>query len=207
MSVLGIDPSLSGTGLAIIDAIGVANGGEALVTKLIASGPSPSVLAAVQTGRKERRVAHLANRLKRNRDIVDEALFWTRTNIYSGLELIVIEAPSPGSRNATQQQHERSGLFWMLLDDLVDYHACRVVEVAPKTRAKYAAGDGAANKASVVNAMVERYKLSSRNDNIADAVALADMGARQLGHPLVSELPAANLAAMKSVLWTNERPR
>ena len=70
--------------------------------------------------------------------------------------------------------------------------------VPPKTRAKYATGNGGADKRAVLAAVRAAYpQFTIRNDNEADAVVLAAIGARSLGHP-IDDLPASHLAALKT---------
>lgn len=117
-------------------------------------------------------------------------------------DLVVIEGPSYGtSREQAAARHDRSGLWWLLVDNLVETFGSRVAEVPPSVRAKYATGVGNAGKDAVLAAAVKRYPdWDITGNDVADAVILAAMGARHLGHPIDS-LPQVHLAAMTKVRW------
>jgi crossover junction endodeoxyribonuclease RuvC len=118
--------------------------------------------------------------------------------------LIVVEAPAYDSR--TGHQHDRSGLWWLVVDwlsnsELADGWGYRVVEITTGGVKKYATGKGNASKDQVLAAVVRRYPtIEVRNNNEADALVLAAMGARALGHP-IDDLPKLNLEAMAAVAW------
>lgn len=119
------------------------------------------------------------------------------------LDLIVVENPSYGSTGGAQ--HDRSGLWWRVVSVALRY--APVAAVAPATRAKYIAGHGRADKETVLAHAIERYVTPTgpriRNDDEADAVGLADMGARRLGISPVPDydMPGTNLASMETALW------
>lgn len=183
MLVLGIDPSLTATGLAMIN----PQTRRARVAE-VKTTPTTSDLEA---------------RSDRQRGI---ALAVDAFVGSSWPHLVIIEAPSFGSRAKSAAQHERSGLFWSLVRLSLKYEAT-IVEVSPRARAKYATGNGNAVKASVVEATLETYRslLDEREltDNEADALALAAMGARSLGYPVERSITPAQLDAMKRVDWLN----
>jgi crossover junction endodeoxyribonuclease RuvC len=99
-------------------------------------------------------------------------------------------------------QHDRSGLWWLVLDPVHwDGRARDVVEVPPTCRAKYATGKGNAPKDAVLAAAIRRFPdWDITGNDVADAVILAAMGARHLGHP-IDQMPAAHLTAMAAVRW------
>jgi Holliday junction resolvasome RuvABC endonuclease subunit len=115
-------------------------------------------------------------------------------------DLVVVEAPSLGqSRQAGE--HLRAGLWWYLATQLhlAGHH---IVEVAPALLKKYATGRGNAAKDEVLAAVVRRYPDADVTGNdIADALVLAAMGARQLGFPIEESLPQANQAALAKINW------
>jgi crossover junction endodeoxyribonuclease RuvC len=122
-------------------------------------------------------------------------------------DLVIIEGPSYGS--TTPHQHDRAGLWWLVVADLRNL-AYQVVEVPPSTRMRYATGRGNANKDDVLSAVIRRYPHVDVNGNDeADALILAAMGARHLGLPLEGKvlagpiLPLTHLAAMDAVHWPN----
>jgi crossover junction endodeoxyribonuclease RuvC len=112
--------------------------------------------------------------------------------------LVVIEAPA--FSRTTGHQHDRSGLWWLIVHVLLQTRN-RVVEVQPTARAKYATGKGNAGKDEVLAAVVRRYPdVLVSNNNEADALVLRAMGCDQLGQPL-ADVPAAHRAALAKVAW------
>lgn len=179
--VCGIDPSLSSTGLAWI-----SPAGELKVSCVTSTGKNnESVERTVE------RIFYIAN------EVVDFV------NLHKP-DLVVIENPSFASQYG--KPHERSGLWWRIVDALVhdDY---KIARVAPQTRAIYATGDGRSKKAVVLAHVREHYTdiLGARvaNDDVADAIVLADLGALQKGYPL--DVPPAtserHTRALTGVLW------
>jgi hypothetical protein len=113
-----------------------------------------------------------------------------------GAALVVVEGPSFGQARQGGQ-HDRAGLWWLVVADLGE----RVVEVPPATLKTYATGRGNASKDEVLAAVVRRYPtVDVGNNNEADALVLAAMGARHLGHP-IDDLPQTHLRAMTKVAW------
>jgi crossover junction endodeoxyribonuclease RuvC len=139
-------------------------------------------------------------------------LYWIRDQIREhtlGADLVVVEGPSYGS--TTPHQHDRAGLWWLVVDMLARREV-PPVEVPPNTRSRYATGRGNAAKDDVLSAVIRRYPHVDVNGNDeADALILAAMGARHLGHPLEQHvagtgqhfLPLGHLAAMGAVHWPN----
>lgn len=187
MIVLGVDPSLSATGLALVDTDEMRSRVHEIKTR--PSGPALDV--------RSRRIALIVKSVE---TFVDDCL----------IDLAVIEAPSFGSRAKSAAQHERSGLFFAIVS-MLDARAVRVVEVSPRARAKYATGNGAAAKMSVVIATLETYahtlSVKTLSDNESDALALAAMGARSLDASVESAatITTAQLEAMKRVDWHNTK--
>lgn len=112
--------------------------------------------------------------------------------------LVVIEAPA--FSRTTGHQHDRSGLWWLIVHALL-LSGNAVVEVQPTARAKYATGRGNAGKDEVLAAVIRRYPdVDVSNNNEADALVLRAMGCDWLGAPL-AEVPKANRAALDKVVW------
>lgn len=76
-----------------------------------------------------------------------------------------------------------------------------IIVATPKTRAQYATGDGGAKKPEVVKQVAARYPQFDihGDDNIADAVALVAIGARLRGTPIDPDLPGTHLSAMRAL--------
>lgn len=187
LDILGIDLSLTGTGMCFIEEAG---GDTAIETTTVESKPSGDDL--------ESRAARVVDLTRR----ITESAWLTPGGGGFWPTLAAIEAPA-FSRGAQPGQHIRAGLWWAVVCRLRSF-GILVVEVSPSARAKYATGKGNAGKDAVLAAVIRRYDgvcLVGGNDE-ADALILAAMGARHLGHPIERDpLPAANLAAMDSVRW------
>lgn len=155
MSVaVGIDPSLACTGLALID---IATGD--ITTRRVRTFDAGSTLRA-------------------RRDRLRQAITGILTPIPARIGVTVIETPS--HRHQYGAQNERSALFWWLVDQLVARGP--VVEAAPSQRAKLATGNGRSGKDDVVAAVRAAHPdVHVPDDNVADALALADAGAHWLG--------------------------
>lgn len=145
---------------------------------------------------------------RRNRlyGIFNEICDWVDLDGVADPDLVVVEGPSYGSQFGSP--HDRSGLWWMVVDMLMGVDI-PVAVVQPKTRAKYGSGKGGSQKDVVFAHAIERYTdiLGERipNDDVADAIILCAMGARQLGVPFDNPLPEENLEAMDGVVWPDAR--
>lgn len=86
-------------------------------------------------------------------------------------------------------------LFWRAVVDLDVQH--RVTMVNASTLKKYATGKGNASKPLVLTEAVRRLDYPGSDNNEADALWLADMGARMAGYTR-PPLPAAQTAVLKT---------
>ena len=170
--VMGLDLSLTGTGIALIGDSGIRTG---LLTS------------------KGTKADTLEDRFTRLQTIVNQIRAHAPENA-----LIVVEGPSFASVGGAH--HDRSGLWWLVVAQLqLDHYT--VVTVPPTVLKKYVTGKGNASKDDVLLAVDRRYPDAHVTDNnTADAVVLAAMGARFLNRP-VDDLPQAQLAVMGSVTW------
>lgn len=172
--VLGLDLSLTGTGIARV-------GGEGV-----------ELLTTVRPGK---RTSH-----ERIEYILMEIHDAQRGQ---SIDLVVIEGPSYGSQAGQSGHHERAGLWWLVTQGLYAVRRSYAV-VAPTARAKYATGNGRAGKLAVLAAVRERYghltRGRIRNDNEADALTLAAMGVDHLGGHL-ADVPPINRAALIKANW------
>lgn len=181
MIVVGIDPSLTGTGLASID----TDDRLVIDTETLASKASGGAVI-----NRWSRLHHLVNAID-NRTVTQGGR--------ARVDLVVIEQPAFSRTNG--HHHDRSGLWWLIVDRLTA-RGIPVVEVTPTGLKKYATGKGNAPKDSVLLAAARRYPHVDVDDNNqADALILAAMGARHLGHPIEDSLPKAHLEAMDKVDW------
>ncbi|WP_435070440.1 hypothetical protein [Amycolatopsis thermoflava] len=170
--VVGIDPSLTGTGLATITS---------------ADGPAVRVVGTKPT----------PNPTLTDRDMRLELITHAVETVAAGADLVVIEGPAL-SRGATAHTWDRAGLWWRIVNRL---HARQVplAVCSPSARARWAAGKGNASKAAVVAAIARMWPdVELVDDNAADALALATMAAQRVG--LAVPL-ARHRDALDSVEW------
>lgn len=182
--IVGLDLSLSSTGVAHVQRYD--GGAYAAFTRHL------TVKARhVPRGGEPHTLAERSVRLRRLAGmIVNECI---------DADLVVVEGPSYASD--TGKAHDRAGLWWLVVGRLTG-GGLNVVEVPPSTVKTYATGKGNASKDAVLAAVIRRYPAVEVSDNNeADALALAAMGARFTGHPLEHELPKTHLRAMNGVRW------
>ena len=179
--IVGLDLSLTATGLADLD---------------IDSGTFTNVDTYGTKGKRGDKYAQRGTRLQ---TMADHITTWATAGVYDP-DLVVVEGPSLGSKAGSQ--FDRSGLWWLIVTTLL-CEDIPVLVVPPKTRAKYATGNGNSGKDVVVAHVVEQYghlyRDRIKNDNEADAIVLAAMGARYLGHTIDDDLPLTNVSAMAGV--------
>ncbi|WP_434315866.1 hypothetical protein [Leifsonia sp. P73] len=174
-AVVGLDLSLTGTGVALL-------GGEHPRTQTIRS--------------KGKADDGLLTRARRLHKLADEVIGWAALG-----DIVIIEQPAYGQTGGSH--HDRSGLWWITMHALTVLDAgVRFAEVTPQGVKMYATGRGNASKSEVLAQVIKRYPQADvANDNEADALVLAAIGARLAGHPIEDSLPAANLRAMEKVRW------
>jgi crossover junction endodeoxyribonuclease RuvC len=176
--VVGIDPSLTGTGIATITE----------------HGPTVDTIVTKPTGDttrdRDRRMQRIADRVL---DIVGRST-----------GLVVIEGPA-FSRGASPHTWDRAGLWWRLVHEL---HAADVplAVCGPTVRAKWATGNGGAGKAVVVAAAARMWPdVPITDDNAADALVFATMAAQHLDVPMPVRLLARHTEALGGVNWPKAR--
>lgn len=171
MKVVGLDLSLSSTGIA------VAAGGPPVCRRLRTDADDGSI----------------PGRSRRLRGIV--SYLWTITR---DADLVVIEAPSFGSTGG--KAHDRAGLWWLTVARLTGNHV-PVTQVSPGSLKVYATGNGKGDKDAVLIAAVRRWPtVQITGNDEADALVLCSMGLRHLGHPF-EQLPQTHVRAMQAVSW------
>lgn len=170
-NVVGLDLSLTGTGIATPRGVQLVE--------------SKGAKAATLAERRER-LAALAYRITNECDIVRA-------------DLVVIEQPAFSRTQGSQ--HDRSGLWWLVVDIIIGALSMPVAEVTPSGRAKYATGKGNASKDMVLAEVIRRFpEYQGNNNNTADSYVLMAMGLDHLGCPLV-EMPKTHRAALDAVRW------
>jgi crossover junction endodeoxyribonuclease RuvC len=171
--VVGVDLSLTGTGLARVNMMGEF---EARTVKSVG-----------------RRADVLADRHHRLITIVEQVSAFAE---YA--DLVVIEGPSVMSKGGSNW--DRAGLWWLTVKEL--YYNCVDVAIAPPTVVKkWATGKGNADKTAVAVAMSKLWPTATcDNDNEWDALAMATMGGQRLGMTVMPSR-AHHAAALVSVAW------
>lgn len=170
MRVIGLDLSLAATGVAIID------DGAVEVHTIRSSAKADASIAE-----RVKRLGHIR---------------WEIDGILTAPTLVVIEGPSFG-QSRQGGEHLRAGLWWLIASARPTITA----EVPPATLKKYATGKGNAAKDAVLLATARRFpNVDLLDNNQADALWLAAMGARYLGQP-VDDVPQLNQTAMAAVRW------
>lgn len=160
-AIVGLDLSLTSTGVAVIDPCTVP----------------PISVSRIRTAGK--RSDTWAQRHARLGGIVDRI-----TDHVPPGALVMIEGPAYS--RSVGSVHDRSGLWWLAYTALVQ-HDCTIAVCPIQARIRYAVGKGAAHKDIVLSAVVRRYGAMlpelTGNDE-ADALLMAALGARWLGYPV-----------------------
>lgn len=174
-AALGIDPSQTAAGIAAIT-----------------HGPLswPVLLRDVgETGHRAdpwtRRARRIRAQAKRVMNVVDEAAESL------GLQYVLAVVEGPAYANRLPSQFDRAGVFWGIISAL-DARNIPIAVIPPTTRAIFATGHGHADKKLVVQETKAIWREAGdpglveaiSNDNKADALTLATMGAMHLGWTL-----------------------
>lgn len=175
--VIGLDPSLTGSGIAS------SHGWCETRGYVKAKAKDPGITQIPHGERLNAMVALTC-------EIVD---------LIGRPDLVVVEAPAFSRSNGGA--HERAFLWWNLYRTL----AGRDVPVAVMSiqqRLTYATGKGSGAKGAVIDAASRRWPMfaTGGNDNLADAVVFCAAGMDWLGHPLAI-VPASHRKALGSVAW------
>lgn len=183
MMICTADTSLTNTGLALVETL--------------AADAAPRWEVGTIKPRKNKGLSgELAEYVRMTDMVSDMAEFFANARGYGRMDLAVIEAPAYSRSEG--KAHERGGLWWLTYGMMLR-QSVPVLVVKPNLRAKYATGNGLASKDEVMLAASRRYAdVPMRNNNEADAVLLAVMGARWLGSPIDS-VPKTHLDAMKTL--------
>jgi Holliday junction resolvasome RuvABC endonuclease subunit len=187
--VLGIDPSLTSTGIAIVSRDGAR-------TACVKSAPPKRT-------KGDKRPATLAERRGRIRrivaDVIDAAVMSAEQPTVP--TLAVIEGPSYSSAGAGTW--DRAWLWGSVVDHLLD-DGIAVAVCPPAVRARWATGSGAGSKSLVGVHMSRMWPDLDPDitDDQWDALALASIGAQRLGLiPLALERHREHLG---KVAWPDE---
>lgn len=178
--VVGIDSSLTGSGVARIDERGIA-------------------LSVVGSqGRQLDDLATRTTRLRGNvRRILDFALDGLDRQARGPLPVFAIEGPAFTTKG---HAHDRSGQWWLLVHLLAKEGI--VVEIPPSSLKLYATNRGNADKDEVLAAAIRAFpEVDVRNNNAADALWLAAMVRRQVAAPIEKSRSKVAASALDRVRW------
>ena len=175
--VVGLDPSLRATGLALPD-------GELLTI----ATPSCSTLDD-----KIERVRHVVGKIERVRHVVGKV--GVRAHIGA---LVVIEGPAFGMNN--KATHELAGLWWALVVRLAE-QGNQIAVLSPGQLKKFATGNGNAKKPDMRMALYQRTGVDVRSDDEVDAYWLRQAGLVRQGHPDALSLPKTQTAVLDNIAW------
>lgn len=171
--VVGIDLSLTATGLAAVTSDGMH---EASTVK--------------SSGKRGDTLVQRAGR-------IDEIVF--RVNDFAchwRADLVVIEGPSIMSKGGSSW--DRAWLWGTVVEDLL---STGVAVCPPTVLKKWAAGKGNADKAAVAVGVSRLWReIECDSDNEWDALALASMGSQRLGFGVVPDR-AHHAACLEKVEW------
>lgn len=168
-AVVGLDLSLTGTGVCIRD-------GETTETELFVTKPERSTLGTWQ------RLASIAS---------------TVCVLVPNGSLVCVEGPSYGSRNG--HQHDRSGLWWLVVSMLYECGCTVIVCPPTSRAMYATGKGNAPKDAVLAAMIRKHPELDITNNNVADAVALCDIASRYAGQPVDPDLPQTHTRAMKGI--------
>lgn len=156
--VIGIDPSLTGTGIVVL------RNGEVELAEATKSRPELGIIERVK--------------LIRNRILEIEAdLSDDKGRKYQSPALMVIEGFSYGSKG--RSVFDIAYLGWRIREELERLRSedgTPWIEVPPTQLKKFSTGKGTANKEIILQQVYKRWEYETDNNNIADAFVLAKIG-------------------------------
>lgn len=179
MIVGGCDPSLTNTGMAVLD------NGQPIYRHSYGEGGHKVDSTLI----RNRRMRGLKRYIRECFEPFD-------------LDLLVIEGPAFGARYGNP--HERGGLYHAIIADF-DVRKVPIAIVNPTTRAMWATGKGNADKVKDVFPEVKTWwpDVHIANHDVADALILAAMGTLWLG----GELPFTEKGRHRNALESAEWPK
>lgn len=169
MNVVGLDLSLTATGIAVIGFPGLV-GDRGTKTAI-------SCVSVGARGSSDDTVADTAIRIRRLAVNIVETIADLAPNVTH----VGVESVPPSARNAPGRHSERCGLYWTVVVELVG-RGIPVSTCAPKSLKKFATGDGNAPKRLMLDTARALFPDTPiRDDNQADAAFLALAVAQRLG--------------------------
>jgi Holliday junction resolvasome RuvABC endonuclease subunit len=178
MIIVGIDPSLTNTGIAILEH------GEPI--RLARYGfPGHNGASYQARSRRVRKQVH---------DVTHHCL---------GADLVVIEE-HPYAIRLSASEFDRSGLWHGIYGNL-DHAKIPIAVVANTTAKKWITGKGNAPKSDIMPIINDWYAdwipYPIESDDIADALGLAAMGAHHYGDPMPFPVKPRHTTGLEAVQW------
>lgn len=192
--VAGLDLSTRHTGIAVLRGDTDMPLLRTVLSSPISSGTRPS--GAKEAGKSYATLLDRRNRMQQiaARVIAAAMLGWEEGD---DPPLFVIESRVAAIETGSI---DLDGLWWYCVTLL--FKRGIVVEASPGTVKKYATGNGAAKKDAMLAVMPRLFpQVIITDHNLADALALAGMGARALGFPREPSPQRVNPAALDAVDW------
>lgn len=176
-TAIGFDLSLTRSGVAVV---------------------GPEGIECTSFGRKGKRNESLASRHARITGLADELVDYVHEHTEYP-RIAVIEDNPFGAVGGSA--HDRSGLWWMVYDRLARLGIPTISANVSKVKV-YACGTAKGlEKDDILLATVRRHPLAPINNNDeADAVNLALMGARLVGRPVEKLHPQTHVRAMDGLV-------
>lgn len=178
--ILGIDTSLTATGLARID---IAENDDGPLPKYSITDIATATVRAPNPGSDKRKTATV-RRVDKLMEQIEDAITCPDDPLVP--TLIGIESLAYGAKgNAVWVLP----LIWGRTLGLANKYGVPVIEVGTGQIKKYAAGNGNADKSTVMLAVNKRWPAADvRNDNESDAMTAAAIACHFLDYPIVGEV-------------------
>lgn len=175
---VGIDLSLTNTGIAIWR-----------------EGDGVSLHSIKSSGHKE---DTLRQRYQRLGGVTDEVM--SSVMPLTGKVSVCIEAPIFSAKGG--HAHDRSGLWWSVVTSLLEEYP--LTEIRPQELKIFATGKGNASKGAVVDAVARRWSHveTGGDDNLADALVLAALGAAWREFSDTVDLPQTHIRVLDTIKWS-----
>jgi len=160
MLIIGIDPSLTATGIVVL------RDGEVELAEKTKDRPELGTI---------KRVTDIRFRIGSIIDNLETKEEWD--NKWQAPDLIVIEGFSYGSKG--RSVFDIAYLGWRIreqLEQLKEQDNVPWIEVPPTQLKKFATGKGNTNKEIILQQVYKRWEYETDNNNIADAFVLAKIG-------------------------------
>lgn len=195
--VIGVDPSLTSTGLVSAEA-GRVTAAQRVRSKAKGADRVQEILDAIELAIKKRpwrdegELCLAEGELCLARPVPDDVV-------------VGIEGPAMGAKGSSVVQI--FGLWGIITHQLWQWGVPFYV-VPPSSLKKYATGKGNASKDEVLARVVRNYPdVDVTGNDVADALVIAAIGARRhLEYPLESTITNAQLDAMGKVQWGEVAP-